>query len=263
MIDRSALQDPIIKIIWHTFRQLLTREGVIIWSILLLLIVWGPKGVPLFTPWFQSWIDADPLQSGFRLQLLSFIAGTFLLVLVPLLVIRFIFKEHVRDFGLSLGDMALGARLVMLALLLGLPLFYLASLQPAMWQEYPMLYRGLTVQEILARFSWPQFVVYQLVYLLFFIVIEFSFRGFMLFGLSAKFGTYTVLFQMLPYIIWHLPKPVPELLGTPIWGFATGAVGLRARSIWYTVLVHWLLNVWLDTLILIHRGVITVSGFVG
>lgn len=256
--DDTYGHESILLIVVRTFHSLLTREGILLWSVFLLLIVWGPKGIPLFTPWFEAWINSDPLQAGFRLQLLSFFSGLALLVFIPMGIIRFVFKEPSKDFGLGLGDWRLGIRLIFVATVIGLPLFYLASLQPTMWAEYPMIYRGLSVAQIQERFTWSQFVVYEIAYASFFVVIEFTFRGYMLFGLARRFDLYSVLIQMLPYVIWHLPKPVPELLGTPLWGFITGAVGLRVRSIWYTALIHWLLNVFLDILILIHLGVISL-----
>ena len=79
----------------------------------------------------------------------------------------------------------------------------------------------------------------------------------MLFGLREKFGFYAILIQMLSYTAWHLPKPFPELIGTPLRGFAVAAVTLRVGSVWYVFLAHWLLNIFLDTMILVQRGVIT------
>jgi hypothetical protein len=61
---------------------------------------------------------------------------------------------------------------------------------------------------------------------------------------------------MLSYTAWHLPKPTAERVGTPIWGFATAAVTLRVGSVWYVFAGHWLLNIFLDILILVNRGVI-------
>jgi membrane protease YdiL (CAAX protease family) len=54
---------------------------------------------------------------------------------------------------------------------------------------------------------------------------------------------------MLSYTAWHLGKPLPELWGTLVWGLAAGAVALASQSIVPIILVHWLLNVWLDLLI--------------
>src|SRR5262249_49379618 len=97
---------------------------------------------------------------------------------------------------------------------------------------------------------------YELIYASFFFIIEFVFRGYMLFGLRERFGLYAILIQMLSYTAWHLPKPVTELIGTPVWGFAVAVVTLRVRSLWYVFLAHWLLNIFLDTMILVNRGII-------
>jgi membrane protease YdiL (CAAX protease family) len=51
---------------------------------------------------------------------------------------------------------------------------------------------------------------------------------------------------MLAYTAWHLGKPLPELWGTLVWGPAASAIVLATHSIWPIVLVHWLLNVWMD-----------------
>jgi len=253
--------DGLISTVMRAFRSLLTKEGILLWSVCLLLIAWGPKAIPLFTPWFQRWIDADPLQSGFRLQLLSFASGVVLLGLIPLVIIHFVFKEKPRDFGLGLGDKRLGLRFLFVGILIIIPTAYYASLQPSMQAEYPLLYQGLTSEQILARFSWNQFVLYEILYASFFIVVEFTYRGYMLFGLEPKFGLYTIFIQMFPYVFWHFAKPFPELVPTPIWGFIAGAVGLRVRSIWYSMLIHWTLNLFMDTFILIHRGVIHIRIF--
>lgn len=55
-------------------------------------------------------------------------------------------------------------------------------------------------------------------------MIEFVFRGYMLFGLKERLGgALSVLVQTLPYTVWHLAKSLPELLPTPIWGLVVGA----------------------------------------
>jgi uncharacterized protein len=255
-VNTSLPSDSVFRIILETLRELFTREGVLLISVFVLLIVWGPKGIPLFTSLFQDSINNDPTHTSYRLQLFSFGSGIVLLVLIPQLLIRFGFKQSLEEYGWGLGNVRLGLKLFLAALLLGLPLFYIGSLRPEMWVEYPMMYRGMSTREIKDVFEWSSFLTYELVYLLFFVVIEFVFRGYMLFGLRSRFGLYTVLVQMLPYCMWHLTKPMPELITTPIWGLAVGAVGLRVRSIWYTVAIHWLLNVFLDVAILTQRGVI-------
>ena len=60
----------------------------------------------------------------------------------------------------------------------------------------------------------------------------------MLFGLEKKFGYYSVLIQMIPFLILHNGKPSAETFGAIIAGIALGILALRTRSIFYCVLAH-------------------------
>jgi len=60
----------------------------------------------------------------------------------------------------------------------------------------------------------------------------------MLFGLEEKFGYYSVLIQMIPFVILHNGKPVPETFGAIAGGIALGILALRTRSIYYGVITH-------------------------
>ena len=198
-------------------------------------------------PWDQEW--------------LSFLAGFVLVVLIPIVLIKVVYRQDLRDYGLGLPPKdRLGLSLLSAAVLLVLsaPAFYLGARDPSMRATYP-LYRG-------SFNGLGQFAFYEAGYLVFFIAIEFIFRGYLLFGLfNARdsealpgtsgirgplvFGYYSIVISMLSYTAWHLGKPLPELWGTLVWGIATGTVVLATRSIWPVVAVHWLLNVFLDALI--------------
>lgn len=60
----------------------------------------------------------------------------------------------------------------------------------------------------------------------------------MLFGLEEKFGYYSVLIQMLPFLILHNGKPVVETFGAIIAGIALGILAFRTRSVFYCILAH-------------------------
>jgi hypothetical protein len=254
--ERESDVETVFAIIKDSLAHLLTKPGIILISTFLALVLWGPKGRPVFTPLFKDWIVGDLGQQNFRLQMLSFGSGVLLLVVVPFVLIKFRFRERLSDYGLGLGDVKLGAAFCGLVLLLSLPLFYFSSRSPQIWAEYPLIYQGMDAAEIKQVFNWSSFLLFEMMYVSFFFVIEFTFRGYMLFGLEQQFGRYTVLIQMLSYTAWHLPKPTGELLGTPVFGFAVAAVTLRLRSVWYVFFAHWLLNIFLDLMILWNRGVI-------
>lgn len=67
---------------------------------------------------------------------------------------------------------------------------------------------------------------------------EFIWRGFMLFGLEKKFGYYSVLIQMIPFVILHNGKPFLETFGAIFGGIALGILALRTRSFYYCVIIH-------------------------
>ena len=240
----------------QTWRHLLTLPGIVIMSALVGVVVWGPRGTPIFSGWFSGWLGSDPAVAALRAQYLSFASGLVLLVLIPWLLIRLRFHQRLSDYGLGLGNVRLGVVFTLLLIVVSIVPFLFASHDAAMSQEYPLLYRGLSLEQRRAAFSWAGFLGFELVYASFFFVIEFIFRGYLLFGLRPQFGEYAVILQMLSYTAWHLTKPTTELLGTPIWGFVVAAVTLRVNSMWYVFVAHWLLNVLLDTLILLHQGVI-------
>jgi hypothetical protein len=275
-LDEVELEDPdfvtVLKLIWFSIRGFFNeRPGQIIGSTFILLMLWGAHGklelLGLISPaWRGPGVDVGdrpPLLPGipWDQELISFAVGAFLLVVIPVLIIKFGFKEPLSRYGLALpppGRRALAGWTFLALTLLSLPAFWLGATDNGMRQVYPF-YRSFANQ--------GEFLLYELSYLPFFIAIEFIFRGYLLFGLAGArdaevkhagggspggfyFHRYALLIQMLTYTAWHLGKPVAELWGTLIWGLAAGATAYAVRSIWPVVLSHWLLNVFLDALIL-------------
>jgi len=247
----------IFDIIIGTIKKLWDKTGVILFGSLVLLVLWGPKGkVPLLDKiitkrnWGLGWED----------QLISFVAGFLLLVVAPCV--------YIKCRGEKLGAYGLGwpkeKNLRKLAVYAFIFLFILGTascllgyaFNGKMQKEYPLFGDNIT--------GWGEFLIYQSVYLIFFISIEFIFRGFQLFGLhSVKdsdgrsgirgaagpliFGKYAILIQMLAYVIWHIYKPVPEAFGALAWGIIVAAIALKIRTIWPIIAAHWLSNVVMDT----------------
>lgn len=274
--DEVELSEPdfitIIKLVWHVIKSFFKeRPGQIMVSAFFVLMLWGYHGeLDLLKFLWKGWVTPgteqgirDPLISWipWDYELISFWVGAFLLVIVPMLIIKFGFKQSFSDYGLGLppkGRRALAFWSFLILMLISLPAFYLGAQDEGMQQVYP-LFKSFANPE--------QFIIYELTYLPFFIAIEFIFRGYLLFGLWGTrddqvskagsgvsgdlfFGKYAILISMLSYTAWHLGKPIPELYGTLVWGLAAGSLAYACRSIWPVVLSHWLLNVFLDAVII-------------
>lgn len=271
-VSEAELEQPSLRTLFKLIYNSVTRLfhdpiGMILGSTFVLIMLWGFHGnLELLGVVWKGWKGPGsspsaraPILPGvpWDQEWLSFAAGFLLLVIIPILLIKFVYRQDLRDYGLGpprkdrwgLTALASAALLVVT-----LPAFYLGSKDPGMRATYP-LFRGFTGS--------GQFVLYELGYLPFFVAIEFIFRGYLLFGLyhlkdrdapagvegvrgRLVFGYYAILVSMLSYTAWHLGKPIPELWGTLVWGLVTGTIVLATGTIWNIVLIHWLLNVFLD-----------------
>ena len=278
-IDEVELDQPdlitVAKIIWHTVRDALAHPfGRILFTAFLLLMIWGHHGYlellgeiwpewrgPGIAPYAPEGYPRPVLLAGvpWDLELVFALAGFVLLVVIPCLVIRLWLRRPLSEFGLALPppDRRTLALLSFVFLTgVSLPAFYFGASDPEMQALYPY-YRPFT--------GMGSFALYQLTILLFYVTIEFVFRGYLLFGVAHEekrlrggalvFPHWALLIQMLSYTAWHLGKPLPEVWGTLVWGLAAGAVTLAIRSVWPVILSHWVLNIFMDWLILKDLGI--------
>ncbi len=183
---------------------------------------------------FDQWHDTlggEPLYDLY--QYLFWFGSEFILYFVLLIpVILIIHRRPLRDFGLSTGDWRFGLRVSLLFFAIMLPILWVASSTPEFQQVYP--------HSQIVRNDWTLFLIYEAAFILYFIGWEFVWRGYMLFGLLPHTGaTVAVLAQMIPFVILHYGKPMPETFGAIAAAIALGALSVRSRSFWYAVLIHW------------------------
>lgn len=274
-IEKKAVEseDPefltIFQIIAKIIKRLTDKTALILLSTFILLMLWGSKGdMKILSKIFgEKWPEALFPGVSWNYQLASFIMGFLLLVVVPCCIIKFVFKERLSEYGLGWPKDKNSRKQSVIAffLIIGIAVipFFLSAFNPEMQAEYPLF------GDVIAKGDWGAFIVYELVYLLFFVVIDFIYRGYLLFGIfkikdleavkklkgnkgPLVFGIYAILIQMLSYTMWHIGKPVPELIGTIFWGIGTGAVVLKTRTVWPVIIAHWLLCVVLDIVVWIR-----------
>jgi uncharacterized protein len=192
---------------------------------------------------FDQWhaeLGADRLYDLY--QYLYWFASEFViyfLLLIPVMLL--LHRRRLRDFGLGAGDWRFGLRVSLMFYLVMLPVLWIASASPAFQAVYPHSH--------IVRGDWTLFLIYEAAFILYFIGWEFIWRGYMLFGLLPHTGaTVAVLAQMIPFVILHYGKPVPETIGAIAAGIALGALSVRVRSFWYAVLIHWSVMLTIDLL---------------
>lgn len=172
-------------------------------------------------------------------ELYTFFSAFILFGLLPLLVIRYLFKEKISEYGFQLGDWRFGLK----AFLILAPIFIIASYtsinKPDFLAEYP-LFKG-------AGASPSTFMGHAFSYLFFYIGWEIYFRGFMQFGLRESLGDWqSILVQTAVSCIVHIGKPSGEIYSSVIGALVWGIMAFRTRSLLFIILIHWLLGVSLD-----------------
>lgn len=159
-----------------------------------------------------------------------FVGDFFAFFIIGILIIKLLLKEKVSDYGLQIGDYKTGLKYSFIFLFVMIVLIWIVSASPAFAEKYPHLSD--------AKSNWNILLIYELGMLIYMFAWEFIWRGFTLFGLEKKFGYYSVLIQMIPFVILHNGKPFLETFGAIFGGIALGILALRTRSFYYCVLIH-------------------------
>jgi uncharacterized protein len=168
-----------------------------------------------------------------------FSADGFLMFVVPLLIIIFIFKGKVKNYGFQLGDTKFGIRSTFVFLLFMIPVLWIVSGSESFAKTYPQ--GGIRIKENL-----PILLYYELFVGFYMLAWEFFWRGYVLFGLKEKFGFYAIFIQMIPFFILHKGKPEIETFASIFAGLILGIQALRANSFLYCFLAHWSVMIFID-----------------
>lgn len=170
--------------------------------------------------------------------------------LPPILVIKLLLKERVRDYGLRVRGIRRHAPVYAVLFAVSVPFVVAASYTAAFQAKYPFYDLGP------GEGLWPNMAVWWVVYGLQFAALEFFFRGFMIQGLSGRLGYMAVFVMVVPYNMLHYGKPLAEALAAIVGGAVLGSLSLRSRSIWWGVAVHAAIAGTMDVAALIHKGFI-------
>jgi membrane protease YdiL (CAAX protease family) len=119
-------------------------------------------------------------------------------------------------------------------LLIMLPLLVFASTQDDFLKVYPKLKQfGVSSEEYLS-----QLLIYEPVYLLNFVMLEWFFRGFMVLFFKKYLNTKAIILVAVIYCAFHFGKPALECISSFFGGYLLGYIVYKTKSIWGGVIVH-------------------------
>ena len=164
--------------------------------------------------------------------------------LLPVLTLLFM-RHNPLDFGLRLRGVTRHVSLYAALALVMLPVVVLASFTSSFQSYYPFYdYAGESRSGLL---------MWELLYALQFVTLEFFYRGFLLFSLERFLGVYSIFVMVIPYCMVHFGKPFVETLAAIPAGVILGALALKTRSIWPGAALHITIGWSMDLLSLAHQ----------
>ncbi len=235
----------------QTYTSLQKRRNIVlISSILITIVYWfvalwytnkGPLSKDLVVfhwlfggtgPWLDLWQ-----------YIYQFTVTVILFWLLPLTITRYYLKENFTNLGLK----AIYSREAILVCAIVYPLViastYFSSQEAPIAAEYPL--------SKLIGTSWGVFIAYQLAYMFYFIAYEIFYRGYLQFGLKSDNPTtreliVIALIQTVLTTLFHIGKPSSEILAAAAFGPVFGYVTFRYGTIWYVMVIHYVMNIFLD-----------------
>ena len=186
---------------------------------------------------------------NFELFNLAYWVGIIIIfyLIIPLLVIKLIFKHKLSEYGLSIKGVSKSYKIYLIFFLFMVPLIVFVSASEDFQNKYPFY-------SPFGESLWPNFIIWQFLYLFQFFALEFFFRGFMLHGIKKRFGFYSIWVMMIPYMMIHFGKPMIETISAVFAGIILGSLSLKSRSIWLGVAIHYSVAITMDLVSLWRKG---------
>ncbi|MFH0866799.1 MAG: CPBP family intramembrane glutamic endopeptidase [Bacteroidota bacterium] len=169
-------------------------------------------------------------------------------LVIPILVVKVVLREKLSDYGIRFGNIKKDYGIYMVMLVIMIPLVYWMSTTHSFQLRYP--FYELKHDEPL----YPNFWIWEAMYFVQFIGVEFFFRGFMLHGSRRQLGFYSIFFMVIPYCMIHFGKPMAETFAAIVAGIALGILSLKSRSIVPGILIHYSVAIAMDFAALYQKG---------
>jgi uncharacterized protein len=195
--------------------------------------------------YFQKLFPHDQADPYWTLKSFAWWSGwrLFGYVLLPMMAIALMPGERIRDYYIGFKGFVRHLWIYVALFLIVFPAVIIVAQTESFQRVYPF-YK-------LSNRSIEDFLMWEAMYAVQFLSLEFFFRGFMLRGLRS-IGSKAIFVMAVPYCMIHFGKPFSETMGAIIAGIVLGTLAMRTRSIWGGVLIHVGVAVSMDLLALQH-----------
>ncbi|MDR0390760.1 MAG: CPBP family intramembrane metalloprotease [Planctomycetaceae bacterium] len=223
------------------------KEKIILLYVLFSAVVWKctfNNSVVKFSEdqfWYDFFVGEGKL-------ILAFI----LFGVVPILIVKFVFREKLADYGLRVGEVIRTIRSFCIASPCLVVIAIISGNSELFHNTYPFNV-GLRQNNLSGELSSGVFLIHAVCYAGYYFGWEFMFRGFMQHGLSKQCGIgNAILIQTLATVMLHFGHPTGEVFGAICAGLAWGYLAYRSRSILSGFAQHTVLGVVLDWKLIYH-----------
>ncbi|MDN5203038.1 CPBP family intramembrane metalloprotease [Fulvivirgaceae bacterium BMA10] len=214
-------------------KELLRTPHFWIKSAAFIILIGLFTGYYLFPGWVQSL--SDPSELIFAYWVSNYLKG-FVIFIVPIFIIKHLFdKSQTSAYGLAFRKFNYKPYLTIL--LIVLPFIIIASFQPDFQMKYPM-FKPWTVNSAFGFNRLAMGTIFELLYGISFVFIEWVFRGALVLGLVSVMGKGVILPMVASYAFLHFGKPPLEAISSIFGGYILGIISLRTKSIMGGTVIH-------------------------
>lgn len=151
-------------------------------------------------------------------------------MVIPAIAIAIHPKLHFRDAGLSTNGLLSHLLIYTVLFVPVLIAVVIVSFSEEFTTYYPFYEQSMRTPF--------DFWIWEFMYIAQFFALEFFFRGFMLQPTRKSMGSAGIVAMMVPYVMIHFGKPLPECFSAVIAGTILGTLALKTRSIWAGFFLH-------------------------
>lgn len=171
-------------------------------------------------------------------QLALALSAFLILFIIPFYIIKFAYKKKLSDFGLVIPtNLKQTVKLTTVSLIIFLPIMFILSKQSS-FQDYYSVDKNVT-----------NFIILSLISGIYYFSEEFIFRGLLFFGLWEKFKFHSFWVVNLIFMLFHVGKPIPEIILAFFLGLNLTYLSYRTRSFIPAVIVHFTLALILNIIV--------------